>query len=381
MQIPVMIEPDYAYSGWAQMTLNGIRTEAARLKYKPVLMESRNYASLDWNAVFGKEQRLVIVLAPSISWAPEVLSFFDDHDIAAIWVAFEPSEAVSVRGQVRMDYVQAMQQLLLYLNECGRKRIALFGVNSNFFVDTLKTNAFKAWDQREEEKDSSPVFPAHRSLAECYDAFYPHVHAYDAVICANDTVAVFLLQHLKEDGLKVPEELYLTSFGNTRLSECISPSITCVTEDYEETGRQAVRLFSWLTRQKPCANVSIRVRSRLIIRQSTAMQQPSADLRPSPPPRASLPDDIYLYCDREALAFQDIEKILVTCDQTDTQLIHGLLDSRTNAQLEEELFLSSYALRYRLKRLMALTHCQRKHELIDFLRFYQKTVWGDQPAE
>ena len=85
-----------------------------------------------------------------------------------------------------------------------------------------------------------------------------------------------------------------------------------------------------------------------------------------------------MYCDPEAKRLHAIESILNICDETDEQLIQGLLNLQTNAQLEENLFLSSYALRYRLKRLMALAHCENKHELIDFLTFYRKILSKEQ---
>ena len=46
----------------------------------------------------------------------------------------------------------------------------------------------------------------------------------------------------------------------------------------------------------------------------------------------------------------------------------------TKEQLEESLFLSSYALRYRLKRLMSIAHCEHKQELTEFLRQYQELL-------
>jgi len=270
-----------------------------------------------------------------------------------------------------MDYVHAMNQLLQYLVGCERSRIALYGVNPTYFVDNLKSSSFKAWNASNE----AHIYPAYSSLSECFQSFLPHAHNYDAVICANPGVSISLLQHLVQNDIRVPEDLYLTCFGSTKLTERISPSITCVTLDYKEVGRQAVRLFSWLFRQKPCTNVSVRVRSQLIIRQSTEMQEPPQGKRSRLPiPPDSFSKDIYLYCDQEALRLASISDILNLCDETDERLIDGLLQNQTNAQLEESLFLSSYALRYRLKRLMSIAHCEHKQELTEFLRQYHEML-------
>lgn len=370
MHIPVLIEPEYVRSTWSQTVLNAIRAEGIKLKYKVTLLNSENYTTLDWDAVFDHGERMVLVLAPSMSWAPKILPFFEKLDISVILVVFNPSETTSVRGIVRMDYVHAMNQLLQYLEGCGRRRVALYGVNPAYFVDNMKSSFFRAW----KPGNDAHIYPAYSSLAECYASFLPHARTYDAVICSNCMVGISLLQHLKRNGICVPEDLYLTVFDSGKLTDKVTPSLTGVTLDYEEVGRQAVRLFSWLYRQKPCTNVSVRVRSRLVIRQSTAMQQPSA-VEPShlfiPD---SEPDGIYLYCDQEARTIQSIVDLLNLSDETDERLIQGLLENQTNAQLEESLFLSSYALRYRLKRMMALAHCERKQDLIEFLKVYDKLL-------
>ena len=375
MQIPILIEPDYERSAWAQIVLNGIRTEALKLKYKVCMLDSSSYTTLDWDSFFENGERMVLVLAPSIFWAPRMLSYFEEQNISVILIVFDPSETAPVRGLVRMDYVHAMEQLLRYLEGCGRKRIALYGVNPTYFVDDLKTSCFKSWNSAHE----TSIYPAYASLSECFDSFLPHARSYDAVICSNATVALSLVQHLGQHSIRVPEDLYVASFGYNKLSESISPSITCVTLNYEEVGRQSVRLYSWLIRQKPCSNVSVRVRSHLMIRESTALQSPAAsEAKSSLATSPSVPKDVYLYCDPEAKRLQAIESILNICDETDEQLIQGLLNQQTNAQLEENLFLSSYALRYRLKRLMSLANCEHKHELLEFLTFYRKTVSKEQ---
>ena len=213
------------------------------------------------------------------------------------------------------------------------------------------------------------MFRTHLSLEESYQRLKPHLLQFNAILCANDIVAVFLLRRLKQDGYTVPEQLYLFSYSYSHLAESVTPGISGVSLDHEETGRQAVRLYSWLLRQKPCTSVSVRVRSWIIVRQSTEMQQPSIGEIVFPQPSGTT-EDIYLYHDKEAIRLQDCESIMATCDETDFQLIRGLLEEKSYTRLEEELFLSSYALRYRIKRLLNLTHCESRYELIEFLKYY-----------
>ena len=65
----------------------------------------------------------------------------------------------------------------------------------------------------------------------------------DALICATDTMAAGALQHLHEQGIKVPEQMLLTGQGASGISEVTTPSITTIRYAYEESGVSAADLL------------------------------------------------------------------------------------------------------------------------------------------
>lgn len=62
----------------------------------------------------------------------------------------------------------------------------------------------------------------------------------DAFVCANDTIAILVIQYYKRKGYNLPKELAVTGFDNRKESTIIEPHITSVDIRNEEIGRKLV---------------------------------------------------------------------------------------------------------------------------------------------
>ena len=363
MQIFILFEPDYAPSIWAAQTLSGLQQECAHRKYELIQLDSARYRTLDYDAILPADNRMVIVAGTSVSWMPDALAFFTERQIAVIFISYEPPEPSPLRGLVRMDYQNGIRKLLTYLTACGRSRIALYGVNPNSSSDLIKCHCFA----REYADAADAVFYNRASLAECYRAFASRQESFDAVICTNDFAAVSLLNRLARDGVPVPERLFLAGFGNSVLLQSVRPTITSVSLDHVEMGRQAATLYAYLSKQPAGTTVSVRVRTHMIVGGSTAGLHPAdADV---PLPTLRPVDRVDFFSDREAEAWQRVETILVASDEADRAFLAGLLAGKPYTALENELYLSASALRYRLKRMLVLSGCDSRDALLELLRF------------
>ena len=270
MLIPVLTEPNFRSYFWAKQTMEGIAQEAARRKYKVVTLDADSYETIDYDDLFGVERRMLIVIGTSISWMPKALAFFTSRQIESVFISFDPAETSLPAGMVRMDYVGAISQLLTYLSsDCGRSRIALYGYNPNSSADNIKMRFFRRWKaQTSHPTAEEDIFYNLADLENCYHQFRQHANRFNAVICANDIAGVSLLSMLKEDGIRVPEDLYITTFGIQNLGAG-QPAA-----DHRYAGsRWAVRRFSCFricARCPPRPACPARVRSKLIVRDSTA---------------------------------------------------------------------------------------------------------------
>jgi LacI family transcriptional regulator len=65
----------------------------------------------------------------------------------------------------------------------------------------------------------------------------------DAVYVAGDYAALGALQVLKEQNIKIPEEIALIGFGNEPFTDMVTPRITSVNQHSAEIGKQAANTF------------------------------------------------------------------------------------------------------------------------------------------
>ncbi len=370
MKIPVVIEPDYHHSIWCERTVLGINAEIGKKKYDLLLIDGDAYQSFDYETLFAGAERLLIVIGTSVSWIPRALAFFESSKIQVILVSYQPPEYTQLRGVVRMDYVSAMHKLITYLKACRRPRIALYGFNPNSSADRIKQRYFCSLAQKEgDDAPDSHVYHNYASLAQCYDGFRPYVSQYDAVICANDIVAVSLVKRLQRSGIRVPEALFVTCFGDSMLSQFVSPGITTASLDHVEMGRQAVALYSHLYRQPEAVSSSIRVESRLLVRRSTMEMPPPNDYAILT--SASEPTDaVDFYSDEEVKRLCVIDSLISSCDELDRDILSGILAGKTYEAMAEMLSTTTSTLRYRLRRMLGAAGLDSREALAKLFQQY-----------
>lgn len=80
----------------------------------------------------------------------------------------------------------------------------------------------------------------------------------DAVVCANDVMAVSLIKSLTENGIRVPEDIAVTGFDGSLDSIICKPSLTTVQGRDKQFGADCVcRLYGMIT-GNICKNIDIR---------------------------------------------------------------------------------------------------------------------------
>ena len=58
----------------------------------------------------------------------------------------------------------------------------------------------------------------------------------DAILCATDTIALGAIKYLNENSIKIPEDIAIAGFGESKPSSILSPSLTTVHFYYRECG-------------------------------------------------------------------------------------------------------------------------------------------------
>lgn len=175
---------------------------------------------------------------------------------------------------------------------------------------------FRLLDTGESEDPENP-----RLLEECYGNFRKEYKKYNAVICYNTQATVYLCARAKEEGIRVPEDLYVIGQGYLALAELVHPSITTVSLNEIEVGQQIVKLFRYLCSNPYIKNVTVLVNSIITPRKSTEnFTLPSKE--------ENVPDDSFLkdnhFSSPAYIELDRLEAMLSSCTDMDLRILEGV---------------------------------------------------------
>jgi hypothetical protein len=368
MELNLIFEPDYAETLWGKQYLEGIRTEAERCGDRLCLREPDYFAEPVLTAP-ETHRPLTLLIGTSVSWIPHTASFLNGQGVHCILLAYSASMVVGSVSSVTMDYKQAVRSLTQYLEQNGRSRIALLGINPDSSNDMQKYDAFLHYRRRRgvlnPEKD---VFWNFAQLHNMCQLFYNAREQYDAVICANDVAAILVLNFLQNNQIKVPEGLYIASIGDTKLARMIKPGITAAKLDFFEAGRQAVQLYTILDKNPDLTALTATVNCRIHADESTDF----APVRPYVEPEADADEikPVWFYSDQEVIDILHLEDLLNRCDDIDLNILHGISAQQKYIDLAETLHISENTVKYRLRKMLGLTGQNTREDLIGLVQRY-----------
>jgi len=211
-----------------------------------------------------------LLLSP-LRVTPELVDAIRSSRLPIVVIGSLPTD-VEV-DSVRADSAAGMELAVTHLAEQGRRHIAFV----NGPVDTVPGAARLAgytsamMNRKLPIADDAIVSAEDFTLAAGLSATETLLaqSAPDAIVCANDLLAVAALKVLARRGLRVPEDIALVGMDDTDIAELSIPSITSVNLRSAKRARTAARLL--LRRlEDPTGSVSrLVIEPRLVVREST----------------------------------------------------------------------------------------------------------------
>lgn len=339
VHLSVVTEPAFGDTLWGCSYRKGIAREAVRQGFP--LSGGKNSAclligcSIPWLLSAGGKCRALeqraIILGPDV---PETGAF----------------------SSVSMDYCDAMAKIRSYLASNGRTRTALVGVNSSSLSDRAKEMWFV------QAGLGTAVYPNEGNARACCEAVARDRDAFDSVVCCSDFVAVLLLSLLSSLSVRVPEDLWILSFGDTRIGALSRPGLTSFVCDYEKAGRAAVRLAMALDRNPDVGRAVWTIPGTLVPRGTTGGTLPS--------PRAGgaqkrLEGSAGVFFeDRPMEDLQRAERLFTRLGEHDWEILLGLRRGDRYAAIAEACNMSENTLKYRIARMEKIIGASSRAELL-----------------
>jgi LacI family transcriptional regulator len=197
----------------------------------------------------------------------KVKRFFVQNHIPYVFANVTSSD-VSV-PTISIDYVKAATELTDKLIAKGCKDI--------YLISTVKQNVI---NDRREEGYTNAMLAANLvpriiktdsavSVNQLHFAEFFKDKKIDAAIAVRDSLAVSFMNVAIEAGVKVPEELKVAGFQNTRFAELARPQLTSIDIPVYDIGAVAMRLLTKLMKHQKTDNTKVILPHRLIERAST----------------------------------------------------------------------------------------------------------------
>ncbi len=348
--IYILTDPSYNDSIWCRNFLASL-TEQLRHN-RMTFGEIFDTVPADAEAVF--------IIASDYNWTRKTIKKLNSSNISPILIS-NNTEHLSgcIYSSVSSDIYGSIKQLL---TQIGEKPAAIYGVNTSSLSDISKVDALISYSEGKSRKPE--LFHYGGSLENCFADFFENGKDIEAVICTNDFAAVSLVRNLSTRDPRRLEKLTVYSLTGGTLSRYYSPHIRSLNIDYAPFGKAAIHLYKMLVKHKYISGISMKV-------SWNTSDIPTLD---QPTVIESSIESGDFNRDEEIREMMSLEKLLDSIDETDRNIINGLLQKKTLSELTEECYLTENGVKYRMKKLMLTAGVPDKQTLIKLLGKYIGTV-------
>lgn len=143
---------------------------------------------------------------------------------------------------VAVDSFTATLEICAHLAELGHRRVVYVSGSELAWQDRERWRAVQTC-RRLMNLEIARV-ESDGTLETSYEAAgQAFAHEPTAIVCFNDLAAIGVISRLRDEGLKVPEDVSVTGFDDLSIGRHIRPALTTATSPRDELGRQAWTLL------------------------------------------------------------------------------------------------------------------------------------------
>jgi LacI family transcriptional regulator len=176
---------------------------------------------------------------------------------------------------VAVDQAQAINLLIDHVMSLGRRRIAFITSEESVSTAAERLAAHRA-RMAGDPSALERVYVGDLSLRWGGEVVRMMVAAGkplpDALICANDLIALGAMQQLRLAGIRVPDDVAVTGIDDTPFGRVAEPELTTVRQPVDQIGDEAVAMLLRRQQDPKRAPRRLTLSPELIIRRSTALE-------------------------------------------------------------------------------------------------------------
>lgn len=171
-----------------------------------------------------------------------------DVPVVEMWdLPFEP-----LGHAVGFSNADAMARIIRHLSKTGRRRLAFVGASEGADSRGAERRAGAVAEAARlglpemAMIDAGPAPVSMRHGLATVEAMGDAIRAFDALVCVSDPVAFGALSACRRLGVRVPDDIAITGFGNFEVAQVSEPRITTVDVGARRIGQEVARLLDAL---------------------------------------------------------------------------------------------------------------------------------------
>lgn len=212
-----------------------------------------------------------ILLAPPACDSARLLDALDARGIPFARIA--PGADFERGTTVRIDDHAAAREATEYLISCGHRRIAMIAGPKEHLAARQRIDGFMAAISDHSDVSALPIgygdfFPS--SAHDIASAMLRESEPPSAIFASNDGMAAGVISAAIEMGVKVPDELSVVGFDDTKLAYFTWPPLTTVHQPLRDMSRAAIRYLVSVIDGSAAGAEQIRLDHKLVARRSVA---------------------------------------------------------------------------------------------------------------
>lgn len=264
-----VIIPDISNIYYSQLA-RGIEDIATMYKYHSIISNSDNDSEKEkeiFNNLLSKQVDGIIFLGGTIS---DEIKDLINHSSVPVVVSGTNGKDDNI-ASVNIDFAKAAREVTEQLIKTGAKDFVfvsgdyskkaqedvLSGLKDALNKHQLKLNNTIELSGSESYKDGVNVFEKLKN------------NLPDAILSISDEQAIGILHSALDAGIKVPEELQIVSFNNTRLVEMVRPKLSSVIQPLYDIGAVGMRLLTKFMNEEDIAEPNVVLPHRIEYRNTT----------------------------------------------------------------------------------------------------------------
>lgn len=146
---------------------------------------------------------------------------------------------------VTIDNQEATYEMTNYLINLGHENIAFVPSSKDEnSIDLLKLNGYKKAIAESEGYEEHVFYAKGRSIEDGYEACKDILASskdITAIFCSHDGMAIGVLNYLYDNNIKVPDNISVAGYGDTKTASIYRPRLTTIKEPFYDIGAVAIR--------------------------------------------------------------------------------------------------------------------------------------------